>query len=73
MERVLLITMKATIDRLEHLLDKKLQIAHHYILATGRTVEQTPSGYVELIDAAEVKAIRDDLWSAWFELKDKVK
>lgn len=79
MERICLIAMKGTLDRIDALLerDPMKTVGPHFngpfnvpSLHPGQLVMQDGKA---MISHAELKSIRDDLWAAWFELKDKVK
>lgn len=80
MNRICLIAMKATLDRMDALLDKDPHAKRgpHFrdplrvSLSEGQCAVNSKDDKL-MIDHADLKAIRDDLWAAWFELKDQVK
>lgn len=63
MGRVLLIAVKGSLDRLDALLSERSDFSDVKWMA----------GKERAVLAKDLKAIRDDLWTAWFELKDRVK
>lgn len=69
MSIISLIAMKATVDRIDSLLSHTF----HADLSDDARKQlrcSEKNSVVEITSAQHLKDIRDDLWSAWFELKE---
>lgn len=72
LDRICLIAMKGTLDRLDSLLSRKVDYNNSTVMVR-RGQDAADESNELMVRHAELKAVRDDLWSAWFELNDKVK